>query len=499
MKSLSRQFLLTHICCIICFLSVLTNSTSLSQSDDSVYYTNPDYHVAKELFNKRIVMIGDFGHQQPGPFHRLYLTLDNWLQLCATKNKAVNLTLVIEFEKAVTDEINKYISTGDMEPLINAIAPDFNLETFEYYANLRNFSLKVDSINQFRKNEISFTVKGFEPYQIINIESLAVKPRKEWELWFINERDSLTSGGIINYMESNPKEQILIFYGTGHLQCGLVNKSFGSKDLSDKEYMGYFLPHYLKKKFGDDNVVIFLPCNYLYYYNKHPFNHPALDTLRDKLMLVKSKYFADTSFFYGADYVISVHCSPLSLMDVNYICSRFILEKTLAGLKRVKKWLPGLAAQNLYYKYLAASALLTGHMFRNDTVLNEWVNNSNFDVLNWLYSDQLKDTLSYRFDIFHQIDPLESMNFINKNIQPYGIAFWVTDSNVQNYDQWKEQEFPEIIRHIKFTNSIGIYWFGYPDEKIKAKEYLKEFSGEDFQEPEKYVRWYRMKFYGYDY
>jgi hypothetical protein len=67
------------------------------------------------------------------------------------------------------------------------------------------------------------------------------------------------------------------------------------------------------------------------------------------------------------------------------------------------------------------------------------------------------------------------------------------------FEQWKQQELPMIIRHIKFTNSIGIYWFGYPDEKIKAKEYLKEFSREDFQEPEKYVQWYRMKFYGYNY
>jgi hypothetical protein len=56
-----------------------------------------------------------------------------------------------------------------------------------------------------------------------------------------------------------------------------------------------------------------------------------------------------------------------------------------------------------------------------------------------------------------------------------------------------------MVNRIRFTNSIGIYWVGYPNEKLKAKEYLKEFSGEDFAEPEKYLQWYRMKYFGYEY
>jgi hypothetical protein len=474
----------------LCTLTVLT---SFSQSEDSVYYTNPEYHVAKELFNKRIVMLGDYAHHTPGPFRRVINSLENWLQISSAGNESTNLTLVIEDEKAVTDEINKYFSTGDIKPLIDTIAPDFYLEDLEYYANLRNFSLKVDSVNQSRINKITFKINGFEQVGRVNFEQQAKKPKKESELWFVNERDSTTAMGLMDYMESNPKEQILMFYGAAHLICGFVNKNLGFDDLSDQECMGYYLPHYLKKQFGDNNVVIFLPCNFLYYYKERPFNHPALDTLRDKLILVNSKYFADTASYFGADYVISVHNSYGQPMDANFVCSRFILEKTSEALNRVSQWLQGYGAKSFYNKYLGAAHLLTGQNFRNDSETTEWLNNNKYNGSDYLFSNQLTDSLSSQFVKSYNKD------YINSIISIFGVAYEITDSDMKYFEQWKQQELPMIIRHIKFTNSIGIYWFGYPDEKIKAKEYLKEFSREDFQEPEKYVQWYRMKFYGYNY
>jgi hypothetical protein len=62
-----------------------------------------------------------------------------------------------------------------------------------------------------------------------------------------------------------------------------------------------------------------------------------------------------------------------------------------------------------------------------------------------------------------------------------------------------EKDWQLALPRMKFINCIGIYWVGYPDEKVKAKEYLVKFSGEDFAEPEKYLQWYRMKYYGYEY
>ena len=56
---------------------------------------------------------------------------------------------------------------------------------------------------------------------------------------------------------------------------------------------------------------------------------------------------------------------------------------------------------------------------------------------------------------------------------------------------------PEALKDIKFINAIGIYWAGYPDEKIKAKEFLKQFSKEDFAEPEKYLQWWRNVYHNF--
>jgi hypothetical protein len=64
---------------------------------------------------------------------------------------------------------------------------------------------------------------------------------------------------------------------------------------------------------------------------------------------------------------------------------------------------------------------------------------------------------------------------------------------------WWQKIWPEEIKHVKFINAVGIFWIGYPDEKAAAKKYLMEFSGQDLDEPGEYFKWYRKKYYDYDY
>jgi hypothetical protein len=63
--------------------------------------------------------------------------------------------------------------------------------------------------------------------------------------------------------------------------------------------------------------------------------------------------------------------------------------------------------------------------------------------------------------------------------------------------EWNNKLWPEAIKNIKIINAIGIFWAGYPDEKIKAKEYLKNINGQDFAEPEKYLQWWRNVYHNY--
>ena len=53
-------------------LLLLFSSFSFSQSYDSLSNINPYHHLSKELFNHRIVMFGDYDHDQPGVYQHVY-------------------------------------------------------------------------------------------------------------------------------------------------------------------------------------------------------------------------------------------------------------------------------------------------------------------------------------------------------------------------------------------------------------------------------------------
>jgi hypothetical protein len=487
----------SHVCCRLFtllifnlfFLILLIPCSLKCQEDDSLYYTNPDYHIAKELFTRRIVMLGDYGHSQPGPYHHVLNTLDNWLKICATKNKDVHLTLILETEKEKTDEINKYIMTDDMSTLIDKFAPGFFLEDLEFYTQLRNFSRRLDSVNNSRTNKLFFNIKGFEEVGNINFEKQALRSRRESELWFVNERDSTTAMGIINYINSKHDEQILMFYGTAHLHNGYLNKNLGFDDLTEKECMGYYLPYYLKKEFGNEKVITYFTLTDLddYIYN------PALKIVRGQDFITDPINLNLPDFQYNnLDYVMGCHGNYVVTIDAINIFSGYILKKIIENLNIYSHWLPGYKATTFYNRHLNAINLLTGNKFLDNNKVNDWFNRSSFDVSNRLYSNQFTDSLQKLFS-----DKQKSY-LINNILSKFGISA-IDQRQLQNFEKWKVENLPKILRQIIFTNSIGIFWFGYPDEKIKAKEYLKQFSGEDFQEPEKYLQWYRMKYYGFEY
>ena len=233
--------------CLLLFCKI-----SLAHNVDSLFYVNPEYHVAKDIFNKKIVMLGDFAHHQPASFLRLYKTLYEWLEICKSQSESNNLTLIIEKDKETSESLNKYLSNGNFSEFVKSIGLDFYLEDLEYYNELYKFSHIIDSINQKRPSRISFKIKGFEE----PMENLYKLSEKEWELWFVKKRDSLLSNEIINYIKVNPKDQILMFYGAGHFFNSYMYKNLGFKDLTDEESYGYYLGYYLTREFG--KVILFL-------------------------------------------------------------------------------------------------------------------------------------------------------------------------------------------------------------------------------------------------
>lgn len=472
---------------VIKFILVLNFSFSSTylinfQETDSLYYTNPDYHVAKELFNKRIVMLGDYGHHQPGPFHHLYGVLKNWFQICSFKNGNIKLTLIIENPASTTDLINEFIKNGNLSTITDsALADNYTLEDFEYFNELRNFSLKVDSMNQIRSNKISFCIKSFENEGKRNPQYLIARER---DLWFVNERDLNTSKGIIDYMMNNPEEQVLMYYGTAHLCEGYVDKYLGlgqfGNELSDSERKGYWLVHYLKDEFGKDKVVTFFTLDYYPELIKNLY----LVSVIYKEFITRTKNI-ELPWKMDVDYVMVCHTPQFvpNTLNISHICSNYVLEKHVEEFERDSEFY---GSNDLSF-ISAYIYLLSGKKIRDEKDFTDFMSSKDFKCVDWLFSDNFYKA------IVKQLTSFKSNNDIFYLLSSYEIPW------KYNTPMYYAYNFENMIERIRFTNSIGIYWFGYPDEKIKAKEYLVKFSGEDYAEPEKYLQWYRKTYFGYDY
>lgn len=478
------------------FILLLFNINSYAQTDDSLYYTNPDLHVAKELFNRKIVMLGETGHHQPGNYRYLLNTLENWLILCNEKDSSINLSLILELDEIDANGINTYIRNGDFTSYFEKFTPQFYLEDIEFTLNLRKFYLKADSINKLRQNKINFTIKGFEDVGVMNYEKVAKMTLREHSSWYVNEQDSIAANGIINYMNSNPSEQILIFYGASRILDGYHNKHQSTPDLKESKSIGYYLTYYLRKEFGKSNVLTIYNDPYFeHYFSNVPFK---IDWEKD--FLIKSDKIEKSLLKYAeyVDYIYSYNtCWIVFPIFGKFICSRLIYQKELNELIKLRNYQSFEKGKSLYTPYLFIIQFLCGISTQDTNDIIYKLSNANVDPTDWLYSNKLMDSL-----LIPKFDKNHRESFLYIILSSYGIKnnFNYTDSSqIDNYENWKVNELPKIYEQIKFTNSIGIYWLGYPDEKIKAKEYLKQFSGEDYNEPEKYLKWYRIKYFGCEY
>ncbi|MFI5144791.1 MAG: hypothetical protein ACHQJ4_04280, partial [Ignavibacteria bacterium] len=337
---------------------------SFAANSDSLYYTNPNNYVSAELFNRKIVMLGDYGpnHHQPASYHRLMCILYRWLELASTSAEKRNLSLVIENDEPTAFAINRYISDGNMKEFTDTVKSEFYLETLEHLIELRKFSGIIDSVNSGRENKISFTIKGFEQVGYINSDRIIKLSSRDDEYWFVHERDSVTAGGLIGYMRANPDGQILVFYGYFHLQNRLMDKRrSGVSELTPDEGTGYCLAHYLKKEFGKENVLTIDPRSFV----ADVFDNTLFEPLKDKEFMLRTETLpVDDDDKPGIDLTISCKDKFVNPINAEYICSRYIFEKLVNKIFGVKKWISGFKALNQYYVALGLLQYSTGMHFK---------------------------------------------------------------------------------------------------------------------------------------
>jgi hypothetical protein len=471
-------------------LLTLSFNACTQQPRNISIWTNPDKHLIKELSGRRLVMVADYGHELPAPYQNLASAISNWLMMVESGESHDRcLTLFLEADDSTAKLAKLYVQTGNMDPFLDYMLPSSSLERLEFYSDLRRLSHRIDSLNQTLPDscKIIFDIQGPEASNIFD-DVISKASRRESSLYFVNTRDSLSAMNILRYLDTYPKQKGIVFYGFTHLIKNRVVKDVGG-ELSSEESRGCYVAFYLKRALGDRNVLsvnqVILPPTKI--------NTQGFERLRYESGFVRSEDIP-WSDLQPQDYDAficrsEVYCSDHAFSDI--FCTRIIT----ASIKRMKilaPSLPGALASRYYHQALEGLKRTTGKDSMSIGQWTHWVETSRYDGLSRLRSMTFKS----EFETYCR----QSLGTRSQriNLMRFGIPVDVANRREVTYDEWPEiidQSMPQII----FLNAIGIYWIGSPKEKASALNYLVEFSGERFDEPGKYLKWWRQKFHNASY
>jgi hypothetical protein len=473
---------------VFCFSSiVLFSIISLycQNKPDNTNY-NPENLIAKEINERKIVIIGEAPHSHPSGYNEVIKILYEWLEECRrTGNNSQTLNLVLEIDDSLASLSNKYLKTGILSSLIDSNITLASYETIEFFTKLRNFSESLDSLkNKYPKSNLKFNVLGFEE-SVYNFNSeFFKKTTSEIQYWFVKDRDSVVSQKFINYFTKNRNDKYLIYYGLSHLQKGYVNKKMPGFSIKEDSCYGYYLAGYLKKEFGENNVITIakemMPPQSL--------KRIGLDSLINKYYLAESQNLKLLNNSQKVDYFFLNPYIEVPNHFFGYVYSRKVFEKALEKFTLYEKSKPGTWLYDFVEKKFKELSYSTGNIFNNASEFKVWLNNQKtFDLSHF-------DTKEYKDYLYKSFSNDKNARAILKQL---GFENNIDDYNSMDTAEWNNKIWPEALKNIKFINAIGIYWAGYPDEKINAREFLKNFSGEDYSEPEKYLQWWRNVYHNY--
>ncbi len=462
---------------------ILISITGSSCTRERSIYEDPDKKIAELIFEKKIVMLADMGHHTIRSYNTLLNVLYKWREAAKLNGENNSLLLVMETDSVDAKVMSDFITDPNTDSLFYNFYDSWYLDDIEFLLKLREFKLSLDSI---KEPFLKFELRGFE--QVLNDDFYKI-PEKEGDLWFINTRDSVTAMNLTNYIRQNPEQNILIFYGGAHLQKGLVEKPM--KNLTVREKMGYYLVHYLKKEFGEDNV------NTVSQFTKdsNSFKFTPYEKFLGRDVLLKSDSIPSAWEDAEAekyDFVVirpRLQLSPINRF--NFLFSRKNIEFAIKKLEKLEAHLPGFSAQYEYDGILEKIYLITGKKFNNSNDLKVWKELSTFDYIGRLKSTEFKnDLFNYYFD--------DSLSYKRRRrLLELGFGPGIIGYNITKVEWVRELQNNLSLQ--EFHNAISVCILGYPDEQIKAKEILVEFSGNDFPNAFQYLRWYRKEQYNLPY
>lgn len=449
----------------IAALLILLSSVLFSQQ-----YTTENY-IARLIQTHKGVMLGDMSHHQPVFTKNLVKVLYAWLEEASKDSSARGLTLILEMEPKIQELLNDS-TTRDNFPQILKYGFDYisTIENAEFYFELVTFINRVNRLNSAGKN-FRFKIKGFED----NNYPLSAKTNLESELWFINERDSVLGQKISGYMKENPGENILLFYGGMHLQSRKTDKSIILRDVTSNEGEGFWLAHYLKKQFGENEIL-------------------TISQIISPAWIIDTIVNFDTSFI-GSDYTwFQKQFNYISPLPLSTLFGRRYIQAVIISVRNMENYPEGVRAQNNKANYLNGLYLITGKKFSTSSEAQNWYDTTGYDPFARIRSDEFWHQC---YDLFKE-NP-KSIQFRNA-LRQLGFFPGIMDTSfVPDSVYWFGEYRENVTENILILNSISLLFFAYPEEKSQAENYLNRITGWNHFDPVEYMRWYRIKNFNTDY
>jgi len=471
---------------ILVLLSLLTLGCQKNPDNTQI---NPELQIAQEINNRKIVILGEQPHRHPSGYNEVIKILFEWFGDCKRNNiKSTTLNFVIEYHDSWANEVNKYLDSGNTSALLDSNLTIFSFEEIEFYTKLKSFNDTLKSFNNQNSGyNYKFKVLGFEEPANNFTPEMSKKTIYELEYWFVKERDSLIAMKFMDYLKNNENDKYLFYYGMFHLQKDYLNKRLPDFHVDEDSCYGYFLTGYLKNKYGENNVVSVAKLMSA----PEILERLGLDSIINRKLLTKSENLkVDSDIYKQYDYVFFDPYVDLSDHSFTLVYCRKVFEKALEKLTILDRNIKGTWVYEFGRRILKKLSYAAGVNFKNVNDFKKWFDKqSSFDLSHF-------DSKEYKDNVFKLYSKEEDDDKAVTLLRQLGIQ-----ADYDRRSSMDSSEFnkiwPEALKDIKFINAIGIYWAGYSDEKLKAKEYLKQFSNEDFAEPEKYLQWWRNVYHNF--
>jgi len=447
-----------------------------------------------QLNNGKIIFLGEKPHNSVVHYNAVERVIQEWINLQKAHPSKKKLALVLEYDSSEGVIINDYVNNGNDSALRATFITYLTYETMEFFASLHKLKLALDSSNSNESVGSTFEVACFEEYGYEYNDEKAKHMRQseeESEKWFINERDEHTSERFMRYVRSDTNLAVLISYGSAHIQDGYVNKRLDNFQLDESLCYGYYLCYFLRKDLGKDKVLTIIPV----FFGPQELKRDFPDRYRSAPFLESADDISYTwAHVLKADMFIVSECPQLYPHPFGYTFSKFVIGKLYEQIVKAEALLPGYLAKINFYTALGDIFFITGQKFNSSTALEDWKKgNKSYNGFERMDAEEFEYQLKSVYK--------KSYEFPSAREVLYGLGFTDKDFESEIADSvfWHNQVWLEVQPKMKFMNCVGIYWVGYPIEMERAKEYLVQYTGQDYKEPEKYLQWYRKNILGVDY